>query len=210
MKPRIALFCAASFASAAALAAAEIPSAEWQIKTAVLAAPKADRAAATVLGYDPNGALVSLRKGSNSFICLADDPKQKGFSVACYHKDLDPFMARGRALAAQGKNAAEVFKIREEEVKAGKLVIPDKSILNVTTGKVDAATGEVTDLYTRYVIYIPYATVESTGIPLAPIADGAPWIMNPGTHRAHIMINPPKSAAGAKGTPASDEHKNHK
>ena len=33
---------------------------------------------------------------------------------------------------------------------------------------------------------------------------------NPGTHRAHIMINPPKSAAGTKGTPASDEHKNHK
>jgi len=34
--------------------------------------------------------------------------------------------------------------------------------------------------------------------------------MNPGTHRAHIMINPPKSTAGAKSTPASDEHKNHK
>ena len=29
-------------------------------------------------------------------------------------------------------------------------------------------------------------------IPLAPLADGAPWIMDPGTHRAHIMINPPK------------------
>src|SRR5690606_14485203 len=119
------------------------------------------------------------------------------------------FMARGRELAAQGRNAAEIFKIREEEVKAGRLPLPDKSILNVTTGKVDAATGEVTDLYTRYVIYIPYATVESTGIPLTPVSDGAPWIMNPGTHRAHIMINPPKPAAGATGTPASDEHRNH-
>ena len=117
-------------------------------------------------------------------------------------------MARGRALATEGKNAAEIFKIREDEVKSGKLPLPDKSILNVTTGKLNEATGEVTELYTRYVIYIPYATVESTGIPLTPIADGAPWIMNPGTHRAHIMINPPK--AGAKGTAASDEHKNHK
>ena len=204
MNPRIALFLVASLAGAT-----EIPSAEWQIKTALLAAPKADRDGATVLGYDPNGAVVTLRKGANNFICLADDPKQKGFSVACYHKDLEPFMARGRALAAQGKNAAEIFKAREDEVKAGKLSIPDKSILNVTTGKVDEKTGEVT-LYTRYVIYIPYATVESTGIPLVPVADGAPWIMNPGTHRAHIMINPPKSAAATKGTPASDEHKNHK
>jgi hypothetical protein len=205
MKTSFALFFVASLA-----AAAEVPSREWQIRTAVLAAPKADREAATVLGYDSSGAVVTLRQGTNNFICLADDPKQKGFSVACYHKDLEPFMARGRALAAQGKNATEIFKVREEEVKAKKLSMPDKSILNVTTGKVDEKSGEVTEQYTRYVIYIPYATVESTGIPLAPIADGAPWIMNPGTHRAHIMINPPKSASPASGTPASDEHKNHK
>src|SRR5687768_13173533 len=118
--------------SAAAIQAAEIPPAEWQIKTAVLAAPKADRDAATVVGYDSSGAVVTLRKGTNAFICLADDPKQKGFSVACYHKDLEPFMARGRALSAQGKNANDIFKIREEEVKTKKLPMPDKSILNVT------------------------------------------------------------------------------
>lgn len=188
--------------------AADAPPAEWQIKTAVLAAPSADRAGATVLGYDAAGKLVTLRAGTNHFICLADDPKQKGFSVACYHKDLEPFMARGRELTAQGKTANEIFQIREAEVKSRKLPLPDRSILNVTTGKLQEATGEITELYTRYVIYIPYATVESTGIPLTPLADGAPWIMNPGTHRAHIMINPPKSTA--KGTPASDEHKNHK
>jgi hypothetical protein len=116
-------------------------------------------------------------------------------------------MARGRALAAEGKSAPEIFKIRENEVKSGKLPMPDRSILNVTSGKVDDATGEVTELYTRYVIYIPYATVESTGIPLAPLADGAPWIMDAGTHRAHIMINPPKGAA--KGTAESDKLKHH-
>jgi hypothetical protein len=205
MKFVIALFCAANLARAAG-----IPSPEWQIKTAVLAAPPAEREHSTVLGYESGGAVVVLRKGSNNFICLADNPGQKGFSVACYHKDLEPFMARGRALAAQGKNAGEIFKIREDEVKSGKLPLPDKSILNVATGRVDEATGEIAELYTRYVIYIPYATPESTGIPLAPITDGAPWIMNPGTHRAHIMINPPKAVTAGKGTSASDEHKNHK
>ena len=175
-----------------AVSAAEIPPADWQIKTAVLAAPKAQQDAATVLGYDAGGAVVTLRAGTNHLICLADDPKQDGFSVACYHKALEPFMARGRELAAQGKKAVEITKIREDEVKAGKFKMPDRGVLNVTTGKRDAATGEVTDLYTRYVVYIPYATPETTGIPLAPATPGGPWIMDAGTHRAHIMINPPK------------------
>jgi hypothetical protein len=206
MSPRL-LACLSFFASV--VSAADLTSSDWQIKTAVLAAPAADRAAATVLGYDASGAVVTLRPGTNNFICLADDPKQKGFSVACYHKDLEPFMARGRELAAQGKNANEVFKVREAEIKAGTLKMPDKSILNVTTGTVDTATGEVTDLYTRYVIYIPYATPESTGIPLAPITEGAPWIMNPGTHRAHIMINPPKATTKSKPAASADAHKDH-
>lgn len=207
MKTRLALAALATLTSLAS--AADLSSPAWQIKTAVLAAPEKERAAATVLGYDASGAVVTLRAGTNNLICLADNPKQKGFSVASYHKNLADFMARGRALAAEGKKATEVFKIREEEVKAGKLKMPDKSILNVTTGKLDEATGEVTELYTRYVIYIPYATPESTGIPLAPLADGAPWIMDAGTHRAHIMINPPKSTTGAKSAPVSDAHKNH-
>lgn len=187
MNARLALLCLTSLGFAA-----EIPSAEWQIKTAILAAPKAEQAAATVLGYDQSGAVVTLRKGTNNLICLASDPKKKDFSVACYHKDLDPFMARGRELAAQGKKPNEILKIREEEVKSGKLKMPDRGVLNVSVGKPNKETGEVADLYTRYVVYIPYATPETTGIPLVPATPGGPWMMDPGTHRAHIMINPPK------------------
>jgi hypothetical protein len=187
MLPRLALLCLATAAFAV-----DTSSPEWQIKTAVLAAPKAERDGATVLGYDAGGALVTLRKGTNNFICLASNPKAKSFSVACYFKELEPFMARRRDLTAQGKKAAEINKITEEEVKSGKLKMPERGVLNVAGGKVDPATGEVTDLYTRYVVYIPFATPETTGIPLAPATPGGPWIMDPGTHRAHIMINPPK------------------
>jgi hypothetical protein len=189
MNPRPTLLFLASLL---AVSAAEIPPADWQIKTAVLAAPKAQQDAATVLGYDAGGAVVTLRAGTNHLICLAADPKQDGFSVACYHKALEPFMARGRELAAQGKKGVEITKIREDEVKSGQLHMPDRGVLNVTTGKREATTGEITELYTRYVVYIPYATPETTGIPLAPATPGGPWIMDPGTHRAHIMINPPK------------------
>lgn len=173
-----------------------IPSAEMQIKTAVLAAPKEQRENATVMGYSPKGELVVLRKGTNGMICLADDPAQKNVSVSCYHQDLEPFMARGRELKKEGKSFKEVFDIREQEVKAGKLKMPSQpATLYVYTGsddKYNSETGDFADGYLRYVVYIPYATAESTGLPLKPDFAGQPWIMDPGTHRAHIMISPPK------------------
>lgn len=170
----------------------EIPDKEFQIKTGVLAAPEHQRAEATILGFDSNGKMVKLREGTNDFVCIADNPTKEGFSVAAYHKSLEPFMTRGRELKAQGLNAKEVFDKREEEVSAGTLEMPDKATLYVSTGDLNTETREIDNFYTRYVIYIPYATEETTGMPLSPPAPGAPWIMDPGTHRAHIMINPPK------------------
>lgn len=173
-----------------------IPAADMQIKIAVLAAPSEHRENATVMGYSQDGSLVVLRKGSNGMICLADDPAQKGVSVSCYHQDLDPFMARGRELKKEGKNFKEIFDLREEEVKAGKLKMPAQpATLYVYTGsedKYNTEKGDFEDGYLRYVVYIPYATSESTGLPLKPDFAGQPWIMDPGTHRAHIMISPPK------------------
>src|SRR5678816_3246823 len=58
----------------------------------------------------------------------------------------------------------------------------------------EPATGEVKNGYLRYVIYIPYATAASTGLPEKPSAPGMPWIMDAGKSRAHIMINPEKTA----------------
>lgn len=170
----------------------EIPNKAFQIETGTLAAPEHQRDSATLLGYDKSGAVIVLKEGTNELICLADDPAKDGFSVAAYHKSLEPFMARGRELKAMGLNPQEIFDTREKEVQEGKLKMPDRSTLYVTTGELNEATGDPENLYTRYVIYIPYATEESTGMPLSPIAPGAPWIMDPGTHRAHIMINPPK------------------
>ena len=174
-----------------------IPSPEMQIKAAVLAAPADKRDGATVYGYSPKNEFVVLRKGTNELICLTDDPTQKGLSVSCYHRDLDPFMERGRLLKKEGKKPAEILTMREQEVKDKKLTMPTHpSTLFAYSAKEEnynATTGEVKDGYLRYVVYIPYATAESTGLPLKPEAPGMPWIMDPGTHRAHIMINPPVS-----------------
>lgn len=177
--------------------AQSIPSKEIQIKTAVMAAPEEKREGATVLGFDEKGSLVTLRKGNNDLICLADDSNSNGFNVSCYHNTLEPFMARGRQLKAEGKTAQEIFDMREAEAKSGKLKMPkDGATLFVLTADqkdYNPKTGEVKDSYLRYVVYIPWATEASTGLPLKPSGPAMPWIMDPGTHRAHIMINPPRN-----------------
>ena len=163
------------------------------IATALMSAPEASRAGCKIIGYNMAGEFVTLREGNNEFIVLSDDPKKDGFSAACYHKDLDPFMARGRALKAEGKKHQEIFDIREAEAKAGDLKIPTGAALHIYYGKntmYDPETSKVDAAKLRYVVYMPFATAASTGLPEAPAASNHPWIMNPGTHRAHIMISP--------------------
>ena len=179
-----------------AAGAQTIPSAEDQIRVAILAAPAELRDGAMVYGYDAKGEFAVLRRGTNSLICLGDDPKVKGINVSAYHVDLEPFMARGRVLKGEGKSFQEIFDMREAEVKAGKLKMPahPSTLYVFTADDYDAAKDAAVNGYLRYVIYIPYATSETTGLPLKPTFPGQPWIMDPGTHRAHIMISPPPPA----------------
>ncbi len=171
-----------------------MPSADMQIKLALLAAPLEKRDSCTVYGYDADTLLVTLRKGTNEMICLGDNPRSPGFSVACYCKQLEPFMARGRELRKQGMTDKQLFDERGKEVQEGKLKMPeDPAALYVYTAKredVNYTSGEVKNGYLRYVIYIPFATAASTGLPEKPSAPGMPWLMNPGTYRAHVMISP--------------------
>ena len=165
-----------------------------QIKTAVLPAPEEDKADAMVYGYDKQGKLVVLREGTNNLVCLCDDPTKEGVSVSCYSKKLEPFMARGRELTAQGKNFKEKREIRGEEIASGQIKMPEEPsmmyIFYGTDENYDKTTGDLKDGKFRYVIYTPFATTESTGLPSKPHAPGMPWLMDPGTHRAHIMVGP--------------------
>lgn len=172
----------------------DILPADIQIKTALLPLSEAEREGAMVYGYDSSGTMVVLREGTNNLVCLADDPRKDGIHIACYFVQLDPFMARGRELAAQGKSREEIETIRGNEVASGELKIPgEPSMLYIYYGKsgdYDTATGELRNGKFRYVIYTPFATTESTGLPDKPHAPGMPWLMDPGTHKAHIMVGP--------------------
>lgn len=170
-------------------------SAADQIASAVLAAPEDRRAGAAVLGYDNQGKVTELRKGTNDLVCLADKPGDARFSVACYHRDLEPFMARGRELESQGISGAERNeKYRWKEVREGKLKMPaGPRMLYVLNGKgYDAATATVNSGTLRWVLYWPFATPETSGLPTKG-RRGEPWLMDPGTAGAHIMITPPSN-----------------
>jgi hypothetical protein len=182
------LFVASSFAQA---------NKQDQIDMAVLAAPEAVRAGATVYGFADDGEMITLRKGTNDFIVRSDDPNKSGFEVVCYGVDAEEFMARGRALRAEGLNFGEVLAQREKDAEAGELKMPNTgSILHIYAGKeasYNPATKTIENAFYRYVVYMPGATTENSGYPTKPNGEGGhPWLMYPGTYRAHIMISPVK------------------
>lgn len=170
-------------------------SADVLIKIAIMAAPEEKRADAAVYGYAANGEFTMLREGSNDFICLAPDMRQERdiLQAFAYSESLEPFMARGRELTIEGRQA-ERDSIREAEIRSGQLYMPQTpSTLYAYSGKkanLDPQTGEIRDAKRRYVIYIPYAVAADLGLSSKPAGPGMPWLMDEGTYKAHIMITP--------------------
>jgi hypothetical protein len=163
-----------------------------QINAAVAPLPAEFRESAQVLGYRAGSPkLVVLRKGAGPFTCLATDPALQRYHAACYHQSMEPFMVRGRELREEGVKGEKVDTVRFAEVKSGKIVMPKFPAalyqLNGPASVVDPATGIVKGAQATNVIYIPFATSASTGLSVQPIP-GAPWIMYPGTPKAHIML----------------------
>lgn len=180
----------------ASIGQTKIPSKASQIKTALAACPEMYQEGAKVLGYNQKGELITLRNGKNEMICLADDPNKKDISVACYSDKLEDYMGRGRELIASGKSEIEKREIRKKEIDDGTLKMPKEAaavyVVNAKGEDRDFGSGELKQHNIRYVLYKPYMTVEETGLPTKPDLPGMPWLMEPNTHRSHIMITPPQ------------------
>jgi hypothetical protein len=176
----------------AAQAQTTVPPADEQIAAAVMPLPNDLRAGATVLGYKTAGKLEVLREGKNGMRCLALYVVRKDFHVACYHEGLEAFMLRGRELRDQGMTSIEkIDSIRFAEVKSGKLKMPAAGALYSLTAPAktawDPATRKITGATPLGVIYMPFATTASIGLSGQPSKTG-PWLMFPGTAKAHVMI----------------------
>ncbi|MCC6318095.1 MAG: hypothetical protein IT361_10430 [Gemmatimonadaceae bacterium] len=178
------------FGSTTRLAAqtAPIPPRDEQVAAAVLPLPEGLRAGARVLGYDATGKFVTLREGKG-MVCLAQYPREARFHVSCYHESLEPFMGRGRELRAAGTAEPQVDTVRFAEVKQGKLKLPDgpAALYQIFGTGYDPKTQAVKEGRRLYVLYVPFATGASTGLSERPRGSD-PWIMLPGTPKAHIMF----------------------
>jgi hypothetical protein len=166
---------------------------EQQITVAVLPLPVDMREGATVLGYGADGKLSTLRKGAGDMTCLAPNKSMPRFHVACYHNSLEPFMARGRALRANGVTGDGVDSARFSEIRSGKLAMPrTPASLYSLTGEwttLDMAALTANGARSLFVIYVPFATAKTTGLSDKPVR-GKPWLMGAGTPKAHIMFVP--------------------
>lgn len=186
-------FTCTLFNATSAQTAPPTPDRDWLIASAVLAAPAEMRAAAEVRGWVGADSLVVLRPGTNDIICLADQPAETGFSAACYHRSLEPFMARGRELSRQGVEGERRNQMRWQEIEAGTLPMPSVAMVynlafpdtNFDPATTDPATGG-----RLHALYMPGATTASTGVTDRPGAE--PWLMLAGTPSAHIMISLPR------------------
>lgn len=131
---------------------------------------------------------VTLREGAGPFICVADDASDDRFHTACYHESLEPYMARGRELTAQGIAGRENVEMRMAEIEAGTLEMPAYAFLHAIyaaegwSGDMDAVQRHQT------VIYTPFATADDLGLPTT--ATRGAWLMGAGTANAHVMITP--------------------
>ncbi|MFQ5810264.1 MAG: hypothetical protein ACE5JM_11650 [Armatimonadota bacterium] len=161
------------------------------IAEAVSPLPEPLRAGATVRVFR-GGGLVTIRAGTNDMICLADDPAREKWHVACYHRDMEAFMARGRELRAEGRKRAAIDSIRLAEIESGRLQVPDHptALYSLTgpEGSFDHETGEARGARGLFVVYMPYATEETSGVSAVP-SKQRPWLMYAGRPWAHIMIS---------------------
>jgi hypothetical protein len=68
------------------------PTDQQLIASAMAAAPMAIAKAATVVVMEADGKMRTLRKGTNPFTCMPDNPETPGPDAMCWDKNSDPWM----------------------------------------------------------------------------------------------------------------------
>ena len=166
-------------------------SVERLIAEAVQILPQDLQAGATVLTYDTaTGARKVLRQGTNFIECqprMAD-----GFS-RCYNKSLGPRRDLEAKLRAEKKTDEQIREAIAAAVKAGTLPQPAPAMMSYR------GYDKRDRIQNLWVVSLPNRTPESVGVSTTSQRDaalegkGLPWMMEPGTPGAHIMIpiNPP-------------------
>lgn len=157
------------------------------IESAVWPLPTHLRADASVFSITDDGRFKTLRQGSNGYFCLADSPDDERFSVACHANSLLPALKRQALLVKTVEDRTVRDSILVSEFKSGSLKIVPGSVSRFISGAINPTTDHPDNVRMWSEISLPYASAESTGLPLDDAGED-PWLMGEGRPNAHVMI----------------------
>ena len=167
----------------------------------VLPLPEHLRGAAAVVRFEKDGSSLTLRKGSNGMVCFAVEPGEADIDVRCYHQSFMPVIDRLRALRSHGVKRAEMDRLIDQDVKSGKLKLPDHPAAGyrilAPARAYNAATNSLTaEAESWQSIHIPYRTAAEMGLMSEEQIDESakkliPYVMSSGTFWSHVMIEHP-------------------
>ena len=172
----------------------KVPTPEQQIAAALLPLPEVLRTGAGVVGYNSDLSLVTLRPSTNGIVCTGTRPGDDKFDARCYHEKFLPIVRRLHELYKQGKSEKEVDEIVGLEVKAGKLILPDRPTAGYRMlgpiSAYNAGTNTVgKEIESWQSIHFPYKTAAEIGLPQeGTVARTLPYVMSSGTIWSHVMI----------------------
>ncbi|MGE0816703.1 MAG: hypothetical protein AB7O28_27230 [Vicinamibacterales bacterium] len=156
------------------------------IVQATLPLPEDLRAGATVYTYDKaTGARKVLRAGTNHVECM---PKGDDGFTWCYSTATSARRDYSAKLRAEGKDAKAIQMAMAEATKNGTIPEQPYGVMSYRLyGKRDR-------IQLLWVLSVPGATPETIGVSTVSQRDnalelrGRPWLMQPGTPGAHVMI----------------------
>ena len=157
------------------------------VETAVLPLSANLQSDASVVTYTSEGTLQIIRAGTNGFFCIADNPEDQRFSVACHPESMRPYLERHRRLSL-----TETRSVRDslltQEIQEGKIELAVGTLSRFISGPINAETGVPDSVRVWSEIAVPFAGPEKTGLTTEDAGE-APWMMRPNHYGAHIMID---------------------
>lgn len=157
----------------------------FAIGTALLAAPPAMEANATVISLAADGTHTVLREGSNGLMCWdrSDEPG-RSFSAQCTSEGNMARVKQNRMWAMSGKTADEIRGMQDAAEADGSREVSVFGSVYYTLNGADAASANM-----HLTVAVPFATNESMGLSTeGSYTQPVTWIMQAGTTAAHIMM----------------------
>lgn len=163
-------------------------SVDEEIARAVMAAPPAMMADATVVRLADDGSQEVLREGSNGLVCY-DRSNEPGrdFSAQCTSVGNLPRAGQNHKVWMSSANAEEARGMFESQESDGSREPPQFGSVWYTLAGSDQASASANSPHIT--IAVPFSTSDTLGLPSeGSYSQSGSWIMQAGTSAAHIMI----------------------